>query len=58
MSKQLVMEVLSDLPDTFSMEDFFEVLYLRLKTQNALKDIEKGEVIASEELKKEILEWK
>ena len=36
MSKELVMEVLSTLPETFSMDDFFEILYLRLKSQNAL----------------------
>lgn len=58
MSKQLVMEVLSTLPETFSMDDFFEILYLRLKSQNALEDIENGDIITSEDLKKEILDWK
>ena len=58
MSKQLVMEVLSILPETFSMDDFFEILFLRLKAQNALEDVENGNVTTSEELKKEILKWK
>lgn len=58
MSKQLVMEVLSTLPETFSIDDFFEILYLRLKSQNALEDIENGDIITSEDLKKEILDWK
>ena len=58
MSKQLVMEVLSNLPETFSMDDFFEILFLRLKAQNALEDVENGEITTFEELKKEILKWK
>ena len=58
MSKELVMEVLSELPDTFSVEDFFEVLFLRLKAQEALNNVKKGEVLRVEELKKEIMEWK
>lgn len=58
MSKELVMQVLNELPDTFSVEDFFEILYLRLKSQEALNDVKKGEVLRVEELKKEIMEWK
>ena len=58
MSKQLVMEILENLPDTFSIEDFFENLYLRLKAENALNDIEKGDVYTTEEIKKEIEKWK
>lgn len=58
MSKQLVMEVLNSLPEVFSMDDFFEILYLKLKTQDALEDVKNGDVLSTEELKKEMEKWK
>lgn len=43
MIKELALEIINDLPDDVSMGDIIEALYVRMKVEKALKDVEKGD---------------
>lgn len=57
MIKELALEIINDLPDDVSMGDIIEALYVRMKVEKALKDVENGDIILHEDLKKEIEKW-
>ena len=52
--KELVMEVTSTLPDDATFDDIIEAIFIRLKIENGIKDVENGEGLTTEELVKEI----
>ena len=55
--KELVMEVTSALPDTATLRDIIEAIYVRLKIEEGLKDAEISKGLTTEELLKEIEKW-
>lgn len=56
-NKQEILEVISQLPDKVNLEEVIEALYVLAKMQQGMKDIEKGQLITHEELKKEVKRW-
>ena len=59
MKKELAIQTINQLPnEDVSINDIIEALYIRIKIEKGLKDIENGNTIKHEELKKEIEQWK
>ena len=58
MIKELAIEVINTLPDSATIEDIIEALFLSVKIKNGLKDIEEGNIISHEDMRKEIESWK
>ena len=58
MMKELVMEVTSSLPDTATIDDIIEAIYIRLKIEEGIKDAENNKELTTEELLEEIEQWK
>lgn len=57
MIKELVMEVTSTLPDTATIDDIIEAIYIRLKIEEGIKDAETNKGLSTEELIEEIKKW-
>ncbi len=57
MMKELVMEVTSTLPDTATIDDIIEAIYIRLKIEEGIEDAENNKGLSTEELLKEIEKW-
>lgn len=57
MMKELALQVINELPDNVDMVDIIEMLYIRMKVQEGLNDVEAGNTISQEELEKEIETW-
>jgi len=53
----MIIEVAQSLPNNITFDDFLEALYLRVKVEKSLKNIEDEEVISSKDLLKEIEAW-
>jgi hypothetical protein len=53
--KDLILEVANTMPENVTIDDFLEALFLRIKIDKALDDVENNRVYTSEELKKELL---
>ena len=58
MMKELVMEVTNSLPDTATIDDIIEAIYIRLKIEQGIKDSENNKELTTEELLEEIEQWK
>ena len=58
MMKELVMEVTNSLPDTATIDDIIEAIYIRLKIEQGIKDAENNKELTTEELLEEIEQWK
>lgn len=58
MIKELVMEVTNSLPDTATIDDIIEAIYIRLKIEEGIKDAENNKELTTEELLEEIEQWK
>ena len=59
MQKKVAIQTINQLPnDDISINDIIEALYIRTKIEKGLKDIEDGNTITQNELKKEIKEWR
>ena len=56
--KELVMEVTNSLPDTATLDDIIEAIYIRLKIEEGIKDVENNKELITEELLEEIEQWK
>lgn len=56
--KELVMEVTNSLPDTATLDDIIEAIYIRLKIEEGIKDVENNKELTTEELLEEIEQWK
>ena len=50
--KELALELIKNLPDDCSMEDIQYELYVNQKIENGLRDIEQGNILTQEEMKK------
>lgn len=57
MMKELVMEVTSTLPDTATIDDIIEAIYIRLKIEEGIEDAKNNKGLSTEELLKEIEKW-
>lgn len=57
MSKEMVMNILSKLPEHFEAREFLNELYVHLSIINGLDDVKNGETYSTEELLKEIEKW-
>jgi predicted transcriptional regulator len=55
--KAAAQEILDHLPDDASLEDIMYALYVRQKIERGLRDAEDGNLIAHEDVKREINEW-
>jgi len=55
--REMIIEVAQSLPNNITFDDFLEALYLRVKVEKSLKNIEDEEVISSKDLLKEIEAW-
>lgn len=58
MIKELVMEVTNSLPDTATIDDIIEAIYIRLKIEEGIKDADNNKELTTEELLEEIEQWK
>ena len=57
MIKELVMDVISKMPDNASIEEILDAIILRLSINAGLNDIENGNVVSHEDLLEEIKTW-
>ena len=55
--KQDIMNLVSNLPEKFDIEEFMYKLYVLDKVKKGQRDIRKGNFIAADELRKEIEKW-
>jgi predicted transcriptional regulator len=56
-SKEAAIRAIEQLPDDASTEDIMYTLYVRQKIERGLRDAEAGNLIAHEDVKREINEW-
>lgn len=54
--KEFLSNIVNILPEDISIEDFLETMYLKLRINKALEEIENNKVYTSEQLKKELLQ--
>lgn len=57
LTKGKVQELVNHMPDTFSVDDLVEKIFLLQKIEIAQKEIDNGEGIEWEDLKKEMDSW-
>jgi predicted transcriptional regulator len=55
--KENVFELLKELPDNVNFDEIIEAIYVRLKIQKGLKDLDEGRFYNHEEVKDLIKEW-
>jgi hypothetical protein len=55
--KEKVKELIDQMPDTFSADDLIEKIVLLQKIEGAQKEIENGDGIDWEDIKKEMDSW-
>lgn len=56
-AKQSAMKAIQNLPEDSSYEDIMEKLYFMEKVESGLKDIEEGNTVPHEEVKKRLSQW-
>lgn len=56
--REMIIEVAQSLPNNITFDDFLEALYLRVKVEKSLKNIENDEITSSKDFLKEIEAWK
>lgn len=54
-AKEQLRAMLDELPDTGSVEDALYALYVRLKIERGLDDVDHGRVISDEDARREFL---
>lgn len=54
MVKQLALDIISQLPENATFDDIIEALYIRLKAQQGIEDVNKGKTMSTEQLRKEL----
>jgi hypothetical protein len=54
-AKEQLRAMLEELPDTGSVEDALYALYVRLKIERGLDDVDNGRVISDEDARREFL---
>lgn len=55
--KDKVLEVLTDLPDTFSIDDLVERLIVLDKIEKGLQEVKEGKVVDHKEVKEKLGRW-
>ncbi len=55
--KQAAMEIIRDLPDDASPEDIIAELYFRQEIQSGLDQLDRGQGISHDEVKKRLAKW-
>ncbi len=55
--KENVFDLLKELPDNVNFDEIIEAIYVRLKIQKGLKDLEEGRFYSHEEIKDLIQKW-
>ena len=56
--KETVINTIKELPDTSSLSDIINAIYIKAKAIAGMKDIENGNFSFHEDLKKEVEAWK
>jgi hypothetical protein len=57
LTKEKIIESIKELPDSFSMEEFFERIILIEKIEKGMSDSTKGKVISDESLNNHLPLW-
>lgn len=56
-AKQIVRQILDDIPEDATLEDIQYHIYVQEKINNGLRDIEEGRVIDNKEIEKRMMKW-
>ncbi|MBI3925941.1 MAG: hypothetical protein HY319_10410 [Armatimonadetes bacterium] len=56
-AKERAMELVSQLPDDYTMEDIVYHLYVVDKVQQALDDVENGRVVSHDDARRQLARW-
>jgi predicted transcriptional regulator len=57
-AKLAAKETVENLPDDATFEEIVYAVYVRLKIEQGLRDIEAGDTISHEEMKRDIAAWR
>lgn len=57
LTKEKVKKTIDRLPDKFTVEEIVEELVVLNKIEEGLRDIEKGEVFTTDQVKEELKPW-
>ncbi len=57
-TKRKALEVIEQMPADASYEDMMYELYILLRIQQGIEDIEAGRTISQEEMEREFVEWR
>ena len=57
LTKERVLEVITDLPDKFSIDDLVERLIILDKIERGLLEVQVGKVVSQEEAKEKMSKW-
>ena len=55
--KQQALDAISHLPDTATIEEIMEVLFVRKQIIEGRRDVEEGRVVSHEEAKRRFKQW-
>lgn len=55
--KQLILDTVQNISETYSYEEILYTLYTQLEIRKGIKDMEKGNVKATKEVKELIKKW-
>ncbi len=56
-AKEIALDAIAHLPDSATIEEIMEALYVRKKMADGLADIEAGRVVSNDEAKKRFEAW-
>ena len=57
MIRELILEVTSTMPETATFEEIINAIYMQLKIEQGLKDVEKGNILSEEDVLEELRKW-
>ena len=57
MTRELILEVTSTMPETATFEEIINAIYMQLKIEQGLKDVEEGKVLSEEDVLEELKKW-
>ena len=57
MIRELILEVVSSMPETATFEEIINAIYIKLKINQGLKAVEIGDVLTEEEVLEELKKW-
>ncbi len=57
MIRELILEVTSTMPETATFEEIINAIYMQLKIEQGLKDVEEGKVLSEEDVLEELKKW-